>query len=65
MKQDVEFAHMLNVVGTKYLSRLFVTSSTKQFHYTCLLRVVVATQKNQTRVAMDNWLLGYKQNAII
>jgi hypothetical protein len=56
--------HMLDVVRTKKLLRLFITSSTKQFHYTCL-SVVVATQKNQKKVTMDNWSLGCKQNAII
>jgi hypothetical protein len=55
---------MLDAVGIKNLLGLFVTSSTKKNHYTCL-SVVVATRKNQTRVTMDNWSLGYKWNAIV
>jgi hypothetical protein len=56
--------HMLDAIGTKKLSGLFVTSSTKQFQHTCL-SVVIATQKNQTKVTMDNWSLGCKRNAIV
>jgi hypothetical protein len=50
---------MLDAIGTKKLLGLFVTSSTKEVHYTCL-SVVVTTQKNQMKVTMDNWSLGYK-----
>jgi hypothetical protein len=49
---------MLDAVGIKKLLRLFVTSSTKQVHYTCLS--VVVTKKNQIRDTMDKWSLGYK-----
>ncbi len=51
--------HMLDAIGIEELLGLFITFSTKQFHYTCL-NVLVATQKNQMRITMDNWPLGYK-----
>jgi hypothetical protein len=38
--------HMLDANWIEELSGLFITSSTKQFHYTCL-NVVVATQTNE------------------
>ncbi len=56
--------HMLDAIVTKKLSRLFVTSSTKQFQHTCL-SVVIATQKNQMKVTMDNWSLGCKRNQLL
>jgi hypothetical protein len=37
--------HMLDVVGIEKMSGLFVTSSTEQFHYTCI-SVAIGTQKN-------------------
>ncbi len=36
--------HMLDVVGIEELLGSFVTSSTEQFHYTCL-NVAIVTQK--------------------
>jgi hypothetical protein len=56
--------HMLDAIGIEELSRLFITSSTKQFHYTCLSAAVV-TQKTQMIITMDNWPLSYKRNAIV
>jgi hypothetical protein len=56
--------HMLDVVVTEELSRLFVKSSTKKIHYTCL-SVAIPTQKNWMWFTMDNWSLSCKQNAIV
>jgi hypothetical protein len=55
---------MLDAVGIEELLGLFITSSIEQFHYTCL-SVIVATQKNQMKITMDNWPLGCKRNAIV
>jgi hypothetical protein len=55
---------MLDAIGIEELSGLFITSSIEQFHYTCL-STIVATQKNQMKITMDNWPLGYKRNVIV